>query len=335
MNQATYIVTGCTGYVGNVLTKKLMAEGCRVIGLARSEEKAERVFGSNKPEIVYGDVRNQEDLERLFQGEGPFVVIHTAAQISIGEGDEKEVFEVTVNGTKNMVRAALKYNTKQFLHISSTEALPEELKLDEDLRNYIPEPMKARKGYSRAKSAADAVVLNAVKQYDLNASLLLLAGVLGPGDYSNTHMTQVMIDFINGELPASIDGGYNDFDIRDMADVLPAIIANAKKGESYLFANQPDKINEVLGHVAEMTGRKMLKTLPLWTAYVGLPFLYLGSKLTGHRPLYTLSSLKSLGADAAFPIGKAVEEFGYNPRPLKETVQDHVRFLEENGMVTL
>ena len=33
----TYIVTGCTGFVGNVLTKKLQREGARVIGLARSE----------------------------------------------------------------------------------------------------------------------------------------------------------------------------------------------------------------------------------------------------------------------------------------------------------
>ena len=36
----TYIVTGCTGHVGNVLTKKLLAEGCRVVGFARSPKKS-------------------------------------------------------------------------------------------------------------------------------------------------------------------------------------------------------------------------------------------------------------------------------------------------------
>ena len=40
----TYIVTGCTGYVGNVITKKLLDEGCNVVGLARDEEKVKRVF---------------------------------------------------------------------------------------------------------------------------------------------------------------------------------------------------------------------------------------------------------------------------------------------------
>ena len=40
----TYIVTGCTGYVGNIITKKLLDEGCTVIGLARDKEKVKRVF---------------------------------------------------------------------------------------------------------------------------------------------------------------------------------------------------------------------------------------------------------------------------------------------------
>ena len=62
----TYIVTGCTGYVGNVITKKLLNDGCRVVGLARSEEKVKKVFDGVKPEIVYGDVRNIDDLEKLF-----------------------------------------------------------------------------------------------------------------------------------------------------------------------------------------------------------------------------------------------------------------------------
>ncbi len=38
-NEFTYIVTGCTGYVGNMITKVLIKDGHNVIGLARSEEK--------------------------------------------------------------------------------------------------------------------------------------------------------------------------------------------------------------------------------------------------------------------------------------------------------
>lgn len=330
----TYIVTGCTGYVGNVLTKKLLDLGCNVVGLARSEEKFNRVFTDKRPKVVYGDIRDKEALRPLFDSESEKVVIHTVAYVSIGEGDKKELYDVTVGGTVNMLELAREYNVKKFLHISSSEAIPHNIKLKPDMSNYIPDPKNTRKGYNRAKSTADVAVLDAVKRYDLNASLILLAGVLGPGDYSNTHMTQVMVDYINGKLPASVNGGYNDFDIRDVADVLESVIEKSKKGESYIFANKPDKINEVLDYVSEYTGRKKLPTLPMWTAYVGLPFLFLGSKLTGKRPLYTRASLASLRADTNFPLNKSREVFGYNPRPLKETVTDHIKFLIENGMVT-
>lgn len=334
-NNITYIVTGCTGYVGNVITKKLLDEGCTVIGLARSKEKFDKVFTDKKPEVVYGDVRNIDDLEKLFVGEGPFVIFHTVAYVSIGEGDKRELYDVTVGGTENMISLSLKRNVLKFLHISSTEAIPHGLKLDPDLKNYVPEPKKTRKGYNRAKSYADVAVLKAVKENGLDASLILLAGVLGPGDYFCSHMTQVMIDFLNGKLPASINGGYNDFDIRDFADVIPNIVEKARSGEAYLFANKPDKINEVLSHVANMYDKKLPPTLPLWVAYFGLPFLWVAAKLTGKRPLYTRASLASLKADTDFPLDKVMEEFGYNPRPLKETVEDHVKFLRANGNIDL
>lgn len=330
----TYIVTGCTGYVGNVLTKKLLDEGCRVIGFARSRAKAERVFADRAPAFVFGDISSADALEGCFAGGGEFVILHTVAKVSIGEGSQKEVYDVTVRGTQNVVDACVRHNAK-LLHVSSTEAVPHGVKLKEDLSNYVPDPRRVRRGYARAKSEADALVLRAVKERGLDASLLLLAGVLGPGDTSRSHMSQMMIEYIEGRLPASVHGGYNDFDIRDVADVLPAVVAKAKKGESYLFAHEPDTIDEILAIVSRMTGQKKLPSLPLWTAYLGVPFLHVAARLTGKRPLYTAAALHSLRADADFPIGKAQKEFGYSPRPLEETVRDHVLYLAEQGLVRL
>ena len=328
-----YIVTGCTGYVGNVLTKKLLEDGCSVTGLVRSQAKADRVFPEKKPAFVFGDVRKAEDVRRLFENaDENTVVIHTVAKVSIGEASEEELYAVTVDGTKNVVDACLSHGVKKLLHISSTEALPRGLILKEDLSNYVPDPARARKGYARVKSEADKIVLDAAKEQGLDASVLLLAGVLGPGDYSNSHMTQMFVEYIEGRLPASVKGGYNDFDIRDVANVLPAIVERSKKGESYIFAHEPDAINDVLSVIAEKTGAKKLVTLPLWIAYLGVPFLSLAAKITGKRPLYTAAALASLREKADFPIEKAVREFGYSPRPLKETVSDHVDFLLENGM---
>ena len=263
-----YIVTGCTGYVGNVLTKKLLNDGCKVIGFARNKEKANKVFKDKKPILIYGDISKKEDVETLFKNaDENYVVIHTVAKVTIGEGSKKELFDVTVLGTQYVVDECIKHNVKKLLHISSTEALPHNLILKDDLSNYIPDPNKVRKGYSKAKSMADKIVIDACNNSNLDASILLLAGVLGPGDYSNSHMTQMFIDYINGKLPASVKGGYNDFDIRDVSDVLPNIVDKSKNKEAYLFANKPDQINEILSIIGKKTKRKKLITLPLFLAF--------------------------------------------------------------------
>lgn len=329
-----YIVTGATGYVGNCIVKRLLDDGLEVIGLIRNEKKAQRVFKDKKPLFVKGDIRDQETIDKLFAfADEKTVVIHTAAEISIGEGDIDTLISVNVDGTRKICEACLDYKVNKLLHISSSEAIPEGLKLLPDLSNYIPNPNKVRKGYNRSKSLADSLVMRYVKEHNLNASILIIAGVLGPGDYSLSHMSQMFIDFIKGKLPASIDGGYNDFDIRDLTNVLHNIVDKSLKGESYLFANRPDKINELLGYIAEKTKAKIPFTCPIWLAYMGLPVLWTASKIKKQRPLYTSSALASLRADVDYPLTKVKEQFGYQTRSLKETVDDHIDFLYKEGFI--
>lgn len=333
-DKANYIVTGATGYVGNVIVKRLLKDGKKVVGLIRNEKKANIVFKDEKPILVKGDILDDEVIEKLFEhANNNTIVIHTAAQISIGEISKDELYDVNVNGTKKICEACVKHKVFKLLHISSSEAIPDSLKLLPDLSNYVPSPKKVRSGYNRSKSMADEVVLNYVNKYDLNASILIIAGVLGPGDYSLSHMSQVFIDYINGKLPVSIQGGYNDFDIRDFVDVLDNIVNNSQKKEAYLFANRPDSINELLGYVKEKMNLKKIGTFPLFFAYLCLPFLWVYAKISNTRPLYTLSALHSLHADVNYNLDKVKIEFNYKTRDLKETVNDHIDFLLENGYI--
>ncbi len=334
MKNYTYIVTGCTGYVGNVFAKKLMALGCEVVGLARSEKKVAEVYPDGGIKIVYGDISKKEDVERLFVGDKPFVVIHTAAVVTIGEGNLKEAERVTVTGAKNMVEACCRFPVKKLLQISSSEVLPEE-GLDDELKNYDADPSGMKLGYARFKRMADKILLDAVKERGLNASLLMFAAVLGAGDYSNGHMGQLLKDFVEGKLPASIKGGYNVTDIGDVAAVLPEIIQNAKSGESYVFAGAKSTINEILQAASLICGRKVPVALPVWVAYLGLPFISLWFKLKKKRPLYTATALKTVMRKGDFPVQKSVREFGYSPSSLQDTVQSHISFLADHGMIKL
>ena len=331
-----YIVTGCTGFVGNVFTKKLLSDGVKVVGFARSEKKVEKIFGSTNFQVVYGDISKKEDVDKLFSfADENTVVIHTVAKVSIGECSNELMMSVTVDGTKNVVSNCIAKKVKKLIQISSTDALPDGFNVRDDHYKYIPNPSKARKGYSMTKSMADKIVYDACVQHGLNASILLFASVIGPGDYTKGHMAQMMIDYIEGKLPASVNGGYNDFDIRDVANVLENIITKSKKGEGYIFANKPDKINDILEVVRKKLSLKKLITVPLWLAYVGLPFLTLWSKITKKRLLYTASALSVLKKDANFSLEKVKREFGYNPRPIEQTINDEVDFFINEKMVKI
>ncbi len=330
-----YIITGATGFVGSVFAKRLISLGCKVTGFIRNEQKAKLVFKNLPIDLVVGDISSSDDVARLFKkADDKTVVIHTVAKVSIGEAKISELMSITVGGTKLVVKNCVEKGVKKLLHISSTEALPKNIRLSE-FDKYIPDHKYCRKGYGKTKSMADEIVLNSSKNDNLDASILMFASVIGPGDYTKGHMTQMIIDYIEGKLPASVNAGYNDFDIRDVADVLPNIIEKSIKGETYIFASKPNKISNILDIVSNKLGLKKLKSLPLFLAYIGLPFLWVYCKLLGKRPLYTRSALAVLKDDTNFPIDKAKLEFGFSPRPLEQTISDQVDFLLTNNLAKI
>jgi dihydroflavonol-4-reductase len=73
------------------------------------------------------------------------------------------------------------------------------------------------------------------------------------------------------------------------------------------------------------------RTIPLTLAYLGLPFLALGSAVTGSRRLYTRDSLKTLSGYKTVSSRKAETELGYRHRSLEETIRDTVAWFSENG----
>jgi dihydroflavonol-4-reductase len=72
---------------------------------------------------------------------------------------------------------------------------------------------------------------------------------------------------------------------------------------------------------------------PMWLARVGLPFITLGSKLTGSAPLYTSHSLHAVRNHRLISCAKAEQELGYHPRPLTETLAAACEWYRANGMV--
>src|SRR5262245_24514699 len=98
-----YLLTGAGGHLGANLVRRLLADGERVRVLLWDATDDPAVDGLDV-EKVYGDLRDVDALRRAVQGVDR--IFHTAAKISTLEGEEQEIFEINVMGTRNLLKVA-------------------------------------------------------------------------------------------------------------------------------------------------------------------------------------------------------------------------------------
>ena len=116
-----FIITGVGGHVGNNIARLLLERGEQVRGLARENEDVTMLYGTGVS-IVRGDVRRPETMEPLFYGVAPdtdVILIHTAGLINIGSYHLKQVEEVNVGGTRNVIALCREHSVKKLVYISS------------------------------------------------------------------------------------------------------------------------------------------------------------------------------------------------------------------------
>lgn len=120
-----YIVTGANGHLGGTLVRMLSKRGEAVRGLVLPGE-APQPF----PHVRYytGDVRDADSMRPLFADaeDAELLVLHTAGLVDIADAVSDRLYDVNVNGTKNMLALCREYNVRRLVYVSSVHAIPEE-----------------------------------------------------------------------------------------------------------------------------------------------------------------------------------------------------------------
>jgi len=118
-----FLVTGGTGFVGSYIIKNLVEKGHRVRAIRRSKKLPFYISKeiSNKIEWVNEDILDIISLQDAMRDVD--VVIHSAAIVSFSKHDRSRMYQVNVEGTNNVVNAAIDTATKRLLHVSSVAAL--------------------------------------------------------------------------------------------------------------------------------------------------------------------------------------------------------------------
>ena len=124
----TILIDGGSGSWGNELTTQLLEkEPKKIIIFSRGElaqVNMERKFRNNIIEYVIGDIRDADAVDRLFQ-RGIDYVFHLAAlkHVPVCENQPQEAIKTNINGTINLINAAIKYKVKKFIDVSTDKAV--------------------------------------------------------------------------------------------------------------------------------------------------------------------------------------------------------------------
>jgi len=227
----SWLLTGGAGYIGAHVVKSFEDMGISTVVLdSLVSGKIERLGKSTKVKI--GDIRDESDLNSVFQENEIEGIVHLAALKSVSESilNPKLYHEVNFEGTRNLVKVAKKYNCKKLI-FSSTAAI-----YDAQENDYVDEASKVKpiSPYGLSKLSAESVVLDSIEKDELIGTCLRFFNVAGTisanfKDDKADNLIPRVLERIELGLPPEIYGGdYPTPDgtcVRDYVHVLDVVRA--------------------------------------------------------------------------------------------------------------
>ncbi len=323
------VVTGAAGHIGNVLIRELLKQNKGLIrALVLPDEDLTSLQGLDVT-LVKGNVLDLDSLVNAFTGAD--LVFHLASIIAISRGTEKLVEQVNVTGTRNVIKACKECNVKRLVYTSSVHALFEPPKGTTITEECGFHPKEEHAIYERTKAQASADVLQAAQE-GLDTVIVCPSGVTGPYDFRDSEMGALLQAYVKKQIVVYVDGGYDYVDVRDVALGHIAAAERGKRGETYLLSGEYISVLEIFKELQIITGIKYPRfKMPYWMLRMSLVFTPTFYKLTKQKPLFTRYSVQTLRSNADISNAKARRELGFNPRPVRESIRDHFKWLNENG----
>lgn len=322
------LVTGASGHIGNTLVRELLAHGEKVRGLVLPGENRTSLDGLDI-EIVEGNVLDPQSLDMAFMD--VHVVYHLAGIISIMSGKNERMWLVNVQGTRNVIEAAVQAGVKRMVHTSTIHAFkrpPDGVVMDESLPF---DPHNPYGEYDRSKAAASIEVLNAVKQ-GLDAVIVCPTGVIGPYDYFRSEMGSMILEYLKARIHYVFDGSYDFVDVRDVAQGMILACEKGRTGEVYLLSGEDISLVRLQELVHESSQVKKVGRVRIPNIFIkgfaGIAELFY--KLTKLQPRYTRYSIETIMGNSKISSAKAQQELGYRPRSLSVTISDTISWWKEN-----
>lgn len=318
-------ITGASGHIGSVLCRKLIEQGHEVTALVRNSTKSLEGL----PLIIQkGNVLDINSLRLLLKNQD--VVIHAAGLIRLGYKFDQQLYDVNVQGTKNIFDISKEMNIKKIIHFSSIHVYkqkPYNLSISEE-REFVDENSVF---YDQTKRDAHLLAIEAA-QGGQNVSIICPTAVIGPHDYMPSKLGRAIKAIHRGLFPVMLKGGFDFVDVRDVADATIQTIETGESGETYIVGGNYHTLKELSDIILKIKGKKRgIIEVPAFLGRIGIPFIRIYSGIVKKDPIFDNVYLNILlDGNKNIDSEKAVKTLNHRKTELEKTLKDTIDWFQ-NG----
>ena len=324
----TTLVTGATGFLGSAVTRELLKDGRKIKLLVRKDSDLTNTTGL-QVELVKGDIRDRSSLKSAMTGCS--TLYHVAAYYSLWDRDKKLIYDINVEGTRNILETALELGLERVVYTSTVGCIG--LRNDGTPANEDQpmDPATLSNDYKTSKFQAEKIALE-MHGKGLPVVIVNPSTPIGPRDIKPTPTGKIVLDFLNGKMPAYLDTGLNLIDVSDCARGHILAEEKGKPGERYILGNKNMSLKEILLALEKITGipAPSIK-MPYWIAYAaGMACEAVSNIITQKPPAVPLAGVKMAKYFMYFDSSKAIRELGLPQNPVENALSQSVQWFQEN-----
>ena len=325
--QRKAFVTGATGFVGINLVQRLMVDGWDVTALHRPSSDL-TFLKRFAPRLTIGTVTDGDSLPRAIPN-GTDTVFHVAGNTSMWRKRNAEQTRDNVDGTRNVVEAALARGVRRLVLTSSISAYGP---VSGEVTEQTPSLAAiSRVNYQLTKWRAEGIARAAMPR-GLQVVIMQPGAIIGPYDLRTWSRLIVMVR--DGKLRAVPPAGLTFAHVREVVAAHIAAADRAENGGQYLLGGENKRLLDLVREIADLLGKAApCRESPLGLLRVVAAVGDIVSRLTGAPPSITPEMVEAFSRSSFVSSAKARRDLGYQIVPLKTMVKDCYDWMLAEGRI--
>lgn len=324
------LVTGSTGLVGSHVLLDLVNSGKKVRALKRRNsnlDNIKKVFSYyskdvdklfTKIEFVEGDLLDIFSLEEAMQGVKQ--IYNCAGFVSFYNKDKDKLRQVNVNGTANLVNAALKTHVKKICHISSVAALGRAENNGTIDENTKWQNSKDNSFYAISKYGAEMEIWRGVHE-GIDAIIVNPSIILGSGHWESA--SSKLFKTIWKKMLFYTSGLNGFVDVRDVSKTMILLMESDIRNESFLINSENVSYKKLFDEIAENLGKpKPSIKANQFISEIAWRLLKAGDVLFNIEPVITKETAKTANNKYYYSNKKVTEALDYKFINIEQSIKD-------------